>query len=500
MRRVDCVGRGAMYSLLASGNGNGITVNGGHGNTIGGTNGTTPGGACTGDCNLLSGNGNGIILLGGTTQNQVLGNFIGTNVNGTSTIHNTFDGILISGANNNTVGNGASSGRNIISGNTDIGVELGSGAQGNLIQGNYIGTNTGGTGGLGNGPGSGIMIATNAKNNTVGGAGVGNVISANIGFGILMFPGSNGNKIYGNMIGVTSSGGGSLGNTTQGIEVQSSSNIIGGTAAGMGNIIANSGREGIHLCGKSGCAPTKNAIRGNSIFSNTRFGINLGQDGFTPNDTGDGDSGPNNLQNFPIVTSATSDGSSLNIVGAYNSYPNGTFDLDFFRNAACDDPIFSSQAGEGKTYLGSTTVSTNGSGNANFNVNFPGSAPAGSVVTGTATDSAGNTSEFSTCRTIQTSGGSAPPAPVLVSPGNGTTVNTGPATLQWQPSQGATYYKVLVRLGSGTGPNFDLNNNWPSTQYTTQFPLASGVTYFWRIVACNGSGCNRSKFWAMTAQ
>lgn len=482
----------------ASGNGNGITVNGGHGNTIGGTNGTTPGGACTGDCNLLSGNGNGIILLGGTTQNQVLGNFIGTNVNGTNIIHNSFDGILISGANNNTVGNGASSGRNIISGNTDIGVELGSGAQGNLIQGNYIGTNTGGTGGLGNGPGSGIMIATNAKNNTIGGAGAGNLISANNGFGILLFPGSTGNKFYGNMIGVTANGSGALGNTSQGIEIQSSSNIVGAITAGMGNVINNNGREGVHIKVVSG-NPVKNAIRGNSIFSNVRFGINLGQDGLTPNDAGDGDSGANNLQNFPTLTSATSDGSNLNVVGTLNSYANGTFDLDFFRNPKCDDPVFSHQAGEGKTYLGSTTVTTNGSGNASFNLNFPGSAPVGSVVTATATDAAGNTSEFSYCVTVQ-SGVAIPPVPVLVSPPNGSTVNTGPVLLKWNPSPGATYYKVLVRQGSGTGPTMDSNENWTSTQYTTQFSLASGLTYFWRIVACNSAGCNRTKWWTMTAQ
>ena len=66
---------------------NGVAINGAPNNTIGGTTGTTPGGACTGACNVISNSTVvGVKISGsGATGNQVQGNFIGTDVNGTST-------------------------------------------------------------------------------------------------------------------------------------------------------------------------------------------------------------------------------------------------------------------------------------------------------------------------------------------------------------------------------------------------------------------------------
>ena len=105
----------------------------------------------------------------------------------------------------------------------------------------------------------------------------------------------------------------------------------------------------------------------------------------TPNDTGDADTGANNLQNFPVLTAG-----SGGVQGTLNSSANGTFTIQFFGNAACDG----SGNGEGETFLGQIQVTADGSGNATIPF-F--AAPAGQVVTATATSASGDTSEFSSC-------------------------------------------------------------------------------------------------------
>jgi Calx-beta domain-containing protein len=134
-----------------------------------------------------------------------------------------------------------------------------------------------------------------------------------------------------------------------------------------------------------------NTITGNSIHDNAGLGIDLGDDGVTPNDPSDADSGANNLQNFPIIGTAVA-GTPNTISGTLNSTPGQTFTVHVYANPACDP----SGNGEGQTLIGSTTASTNGSGDAVWTLN-PGSLTAGDFITATATDSAGNTSEFSAC-------------------------------------------------------------------------------------------------------
>lgn len=72
------------------------------------------------------------------------------------------------------------------------------------------------------------------------------------------------------------------------------------------------------------------------------------------------------------------------------------FTIRFFGDTACD----ASGHGEGRLILGSTTVTTNSDGFGGFDVTLPVSAPLGSIVSATATDPAGNTSEFSQCATV----------------------------------------------------------------------------------------------------
>ena len=114
-------------------------------------------------------------------------------------------------------------------------------------------------------------------------------------------------------------------------------------------------------------------------------------DGVTPNDAGDADVGGSGLQNYPVIVSATAAG---NVQGTLNSTANTTFRVEFFANAACDGSGF----GEGQTFIGFQSVVTDGSGNASFNASFAALPVGQSVVTSTATDPAGNTSELSACR------------------------------------------------------------------------------------------------------
>src|SRR5262249_49450954 len=115
----------------------------------------------------------------------------------------------------------------------------------------------------------------------------------------------------------------------------------------------------------------------------------------------DADSGSNNLQNFPVLTAATSDGTQTTVLGTLNSSAGGSFLIEFFANSTADP----SGNGEGEAPLGSLTVNTNASGDADFTF-VGGNLPAGSVVTATATNLATNDpSEFSTAVIVSATGG-----------------------------------------------------------------------------------------------
>ncbi|MEO8435610.1 MAG: Calx-beta domain-containing protein, partial [Pyrinomonadaceae bacterium] len=105
-------------------------------------------------------------------------------------------------------------------------------------------------------------------------------------------------------------------------------------------------------------------------------------------------------QNFPLLSSVTSDSSSTTIQGTLNSTPNTTFRIDFYSNTACDP----SGNGEGAQFMGNANVTTAANGNAVINATLPVALAAGRVVTATATDPSGNTSEFSACDSSQTAG------------------------------------------------------------------------------------------------
>ncbi|HEX3557712.1 MAG TPA: FG-GAP-like repeat-containing protein, partial [Pyrinomonadaceae bacterium] len=331
-------------------------------------------------------------ILFQTNGNDVVeGCFIGTDTTGTIDLNTGSDGVFIS-TSNNRIGGTNPAQRNIISGNDTFGIEItGAGATGNQVKGNYIGTDATGTADLGNGS-NGVHIFA-APNNIVGGASVAerNVISGNDGSGVFIGnAGATGNIVRGNFIGTDATGASALGNTGNGVVINAASaNEIGGTTTGAGNRIAFNGVGGVVV----EASATNNAVLGNATFQNGGLGIDLGSDGVTANDANDADTGPNNLQNFPVLTSATKFGGSVRVQGNLNSAASTVFRLEFFSNPACDAP----GNGEGQAFLGSASVTTDAGGNASFNVTLPSAVAAGEVVTATATDPSGNTSEFSAC-------------------------------------------------------------------------------------------------------
>jgi hypothetical protein len=343
------------------------------------------------------------IYLDASNGNVVEGNFIGTDITGMTDAGNAVDGVFLRSAGGNRIGGVLPAQRNVISGNGSSGVN-GFGARNNLFQGNYIGLNAPGTAALGN-SNNGLYIES-AQLNTVGGTapGTANVISGNTRDGVTIVGFSSANQVLGNLIGVDASGTAGLGNSHHGVRIGGSAggNSIGGLAAQSGNTIAHNGGDGVFV--EAAGPSTGNSIFSNAIFSNSGLGIDLEPNGVTPNDAGDTDSGANNLQNFPVLTSAVTGAAGTSVTGSLNSTPNTTFTLQFFSNPLADGSGF----GEGRTYIGSLTVTTDSSGAVSFTTDtLAALVAAESIVTATASDPSGNTSEYSlgVASTFATTGG-----------------------------------------------------------------------------------------------
>jgi hypothetical protein len=363
-------------------------------NTIGGT---TPGAG-----NVINGfgehvggffaRGYGIWMYGDTSSgNVVAGNLIGTNPAGDDTLRNSQDGVWIL-CGGNTVGGIVSGARNIISGNALEGVYIE--GDDNIVQGNYIGTDVSGTKAIGNATG---VLVNGGKRNLVGGVSpaAGNVLSGNAYYGVSITSSrTSENRVEGNLIGTQANGVSPLGNTYDGVVVAiwAGHNTVGGAADGTRNVIAFNGRDGVRIAEDS----TGNRVSRNSIYANAGLGINLvggveDSQGVTINDHNDADTGPNDLQNYPVLTAGVG-GDYLDLTGFLGSKPNSTYTLEFFSTPP-DNPL---SYGEGQTYIGWTTVTTNATGMADFALTIGTPVVRGTLITATATDASGSTSEFCT--------------------------------------------------------------------------------------------------------
>jgi streptogramin lyase len=333
------------------------------------------GGTTPEDRNIISGNQWGVWDYGGI--NAIQGNYIGTNASGKVAVGNTEAGMYLR-AGGEQVGGTAPGAGNLISGNSVGGQAAGIRvtADNVVIQGNLIGTDVTGTQRLVNDVG---ILFESGSNNMIGGtaSGARNVISGNP-VEILLTNGS-GNVVAGNYIGTDITGTSVIPDTAftnTGVAVRNaaSNDTIGGTTSAAGNLIAGFGSGvGVGLFGASGSIPVGNSILGNSIYDNGT-GITL-------------DTGANDNQAAPVLTAAYAPSGATIALGTITSTPSTTFHLEFFANAAGDP--------EGRTLLGSQSVTTDASGHGSFTAFLP-ALPAGQgLVTATATDPSGNTSEFS---------------------------------------------------------------------------------------------------------
>jgi hypothetical protein len=208
--------------------GDGVKVqNGATGNIIGGT--------ASGAGNVIGGNFYGIEVTGtGTDNNAILGNRVGTNAAGTATVNN-FDGIIIGAVSGTRIGDGTAAGRNLISGNV-VAIDVG-GATNTQILGNWIGVDVTGTASLYNV--SAVRVEGGSTGTLVGGPGAGNLISGNASGVELYGSATTGNTVAGNLIGTNAAGTGAVANGTGvTIGAGATNNIVGGTTAGARNVIS----------------------------------------------------------------------------------------------------------------------------------------------------------------------------------------------------------------------------------------------------------------------
>ncbi len=283
-----------------------------------------------------------------------------------------------------------------------------------------------------------------------------NLISGNNGSGIIVEENAHNSDITGNYIGLGIDGNSALANVGAGVVISGTNTSLGGTEAGKPNLIAFNGGDGVQVRFGTG-----NQVVANSIHSNGSLGIDLLPGGVTTNDAGDADTGPNGLQNYPVISAVALSGQTTTITGTFSSKPNTSYTLHFYHSPTCD----ASGSGEGKTYMDKAEVNLGDSGTASINLSFPFLIPQGSFVTATATDSAGNTSEFSVCR-------------LVTGTGQPTATNTASTQASSTPTATKTATKTATAPAGSTATSTQVSNatNTPGASATATTTAASSST------------------------
>lgn len=345
--------------------------------------------------------------------NTVQGNYFGTNLDGNVALTGRepkFGTVFGSGVKldspNNLLGGTTAGARNIIAGTAGLTDGLaGPGTPayphhvfGNLIQGNYIGTDV--TGAIALGGNVGIQ---DCPDTTIGGTtpAARNIISGSQRAGIMVLSTEDtagGTLIQGNYIGTDATGAHPLGNQADGIFVGS----LSLQCKIDNNLIAFNGGSGINIPAPPSASPGRRiTIASNAIHSNQSLGIDLGVAGVTDNDVMDADAGANELQNFPVLSAAAATATAVTVSGTLNTTANTACTLQFFYGGNRQGHQL---AGGAPILLGEGQAKTDGNGNTAFTFSF--AAPAGLTggwVTATATDAAGNMSEFADCVSLAAS-------------------------------------------------------------------------------------------------
>ena len=402
--------------------------------------------------NLISGNTeHGIELRNSGTQADITGNNIGTNAARDAVLSNTESGIEVIDNASAIIGGTASGAGNTIAGNGEYEILLVT--NGNTVQGNFLDTNSNGDD-LGS---SSNALRIGGDNNQVGGttAAAQNVIG-HTNTNAVVVGGSN-NTLQGNFIGVTP-GGTDIGHSGSNILVTGNDNAIGGVGTGAGNTLANAS-WGVALEANTG-----NAVRGNAISNQSQQGIDFDRDGVTPNDAGDSDDGPNRLQNFPEIPNADYDSGANEITVTYRvpSDPSLTgsgasvypLTIDFYQADA---------DGNGEAYLGTDTYSATDYNNGpDKSITFtPGaSVTAADDIVATATDANGNTSEFTAM---------SQPLPVELAGLEAQRSGSDAVTVRWQTLSETNNagFEVQRRVGSTPEASSESNVETPQWDVST---------------------------------
>jgi len=173
------------------------------------------------------------VKLDGVGQMLIVGNYFGVTLDGVTAAKNFDHGLELVNSDNNTIGGTIDAARNVLSANKVDGLYLG-GSSNNVILGNYIGTDATGASALGNGR-SGIVVTGESLGNTIGGA-AGNVISANDSHGIHIKDGAGQNTVSGNIIGLNAEGAAAIGNGGSGVRIGNANGNLIGDADPVGGI------------------------------------------------------------------------------------------------------------------------------------------------------------------------------------------------------------------------------------------------------------------------
>jgi hypothetical protein len=263
----------------------------------------------------------------------------------------------------------------------------GDGTTGNLLLGNAIGTNPQGNAPLGHLV-QGVLIDAAATGTAVGGtaAGAGNVVAGSNEGIVIVGGGTTSNSLIGNHVGTDAHDTINLANTVAGVLLENgaSDNLVGAATVGGGNTIAFNGKGVVVGSSSTDTSTHRDSIEGNRIFANTGLGIDLGNDGPTPNGVNPREFA-NAGQNAPLITGLT-----LNsVAGTLASVANTTYRIELFAT-----PVRGT-VNQGQVLLRTVNVTTDATGHVDFTA--PVSAlPPRSIFTATATNlTTGDTSEFS---------------------------------------------------------------------------------------------------------
>ncbi|MFZ1509052.1 MAG: right-handed parallel beta-helix repeat-containing protein [Anaerolineae bacterium] len=356
------------------------------------------GGTLPADRNVISGNRFAGVRIEGNLAltNTVQGNLIGPALDGASVLTNSqqlYGVHLTNIAYDNLVLD------NVISGNSVAGVVLSDSAGGNLVRGNIIGPAAGGEALLaGSVQSDGVWINTSASNNLV----QANLISGNRANGVrITGSGAFRNRVWANTIGPAAAGG-PLPGSVQAVGVRLSdgatSNEIGsGADAAASNRIAYHTLTAVTIEGNS----PYNRVRRNNLADNgpsllppAAPGLDLGADGITPDDPGDGDGGPNSLQNRPLIGNISALINQIQLDIFVDSSPEHTqypLTIDFYRAEAS---AVLGQVAAGQAWVGSLLYEST---QTTITQRFPAAVIPNDtdLIVATVTDASGNTSEFS---------------------------------------------------------------------------------------------------------